>query len=461
MPLSVETLQKIPQFDGVPDQQLQWLIDKSSCTSYVKGEYIFTKGDPIDSLFIILKGHIEIKLEQNGNYKLVTKMTDHHIGGLLPFSRASVAIGFGEVVKKSDVLILEEKYFREMVAHHYELTESFVHKMTSRVREFTKSNVQAEKMMALGKLSAGLAHELNNPASAILRSAKLLKAHLANVPEKFKRLASLRASEEEIDVINTIVFDHIKTRNHKQLKLSERSIKEDELEFWLEEHGVEDAFELTETLLDFQVDKDDLQKMYDSSGPGNFSSAIEWVENVLTTEKIVDEIKEASDRISNLVNSIKTYTHMDQSPEKVATDIHKGLSSTLTMLNHKLKKKNIELKTEFAENLPEPKILVSEINQVWTNLIDNAIDALEPSGVLTIKTSEENNTIKTEIIDNGKGISEENIDRIFDPFFTTKPIGAGTGMGLEVVQRIVQQHQGTIEVVSKPGHTVFTVCLPI
>ncbi|WP_298320106.1 ATP-binding protein [uncultured Aquimarina sp.] len=458
---TTQNLQQIPEFIQVPDDQLQWLINKSYVEVLKQGEYLFQKGDPIDKLFIVLEGKIEIKVEQNGNYKHVALMDTNQIGGLLPFSRASSALGFGEVLEDSNVLVLKKSCFKEMISNHYELTETLVHKMTSRVREFTKDNVQAEKMMSLGKLSAGLAHELNNPASAMVRSAKALKEHLGNVPEKFKRVVSIRATDKEIDVINTILFEKLNNRPENNMKLTERNEKEDELEEWLEDHGVNNSYELTETLLDFCMDIEAMEEVYKATGDKNFPSAIEWIENVLTTEKMVDEIGEASDRISNLVGSIKSYTHMDRAPEKTSTDIHIGLKSTLIMLNHKLKKKNISLEKDFQENLPEAKIFVSEINQVWTNLIDNAVDAMDHSGVLKIKTSKDQEFLKVEIIDNGEGIPEEHLNNIFDPFFTTKAIGEGTGMGLEVVQRIINQHEGDIKVKSRKGETIFTVCLPI
>ncbi|MHA7059961.1 ATP-binding protein [Aquimarina sp. M1] len=455
-----QNLQKIPDFIQVPNDQLQWLLDESTIKVLKQGEYLFQKGDPIDQLFIILEGKIEIKIEQNGSYKHVALLDTNQIGGLLPFSRASSALGFGEVIEPSKILILEKSYFKEMISNHYELTESLVHKMTTRVREFTKDNVQAEKMMSLGKLSAGLAHELNNPASAIVRSAKALKKHLANVPEKFKRVVSIRATDQEIDVINNILFDKLNNPPENTMKLTERNEKEDELEAWLEEHNVDNAYEFTETLLDFCMGIPAMEEIREATGQKNFPHAIEWIENVLTTEKMVDEISEASDRISNLVSSIKSYTHMDRAPEKTATNIHVGLKSTLTMLAHKLKKKNISLEKDFEKQLPKAYVFVSEINQVWTNLIDNAIDAMSHSGILKIKTSADQKFIKVAIIDNGEGIPEEQIDAIFDPFFTTKAIGEGTGMGLEVVQRIINQHTGKITVKSKKGETIFTVYLP-
>ncbi|MCK8524386.1 ATP-binding protein [Aquimarina sp. D1M17] len=458
---TTQDLRNIPDFSTVPDNQLQWLIDNSDVQTFKQGEFLFKRGDATTNLSIVLEGRIVIKLERNGNFKLVGEIVKNGITGLLPFSRMSSAAGYGEVTQDAKILFLEKSFFREMVAMHYELTESLVHKMTSRVREFTKNNVQSEKMMALGKLSAGLAHELNNPASAMVSSAKALKKHLSHVPEKFKRVTSLRITGEQVDIINDILFSSIANRSGNTMKLTERAEKEDELEKWLEDHGLDNAFELTETLIDFCVDVPALQKIYDTTGDENFASAVEWIENVLTTEKIVDEISEASDRIAKLVQSVKSYTHMDRAQEKVAADIHSGIESTLVMLKHKLKKKNIEVEQQFAIDLPHPKIFVSEINQVWTNLIDNAVDAMEPSGILQISTNRDKSFVKIDVTDNGKGIPEEDIGSIFDPFFTTKSIGEGTGIGLEVVQRIINQHNGDIKVTSKPGKTTFTVCLPI
>ncbi len=461
MEVTPQDLRQVSAISEVPEEQLLWLIQNSHVERIPVGGFIFTKGDPIDKLYILLEGEVDIKIEQNGNYKLVAKVHKNGISGSLPYSRATTAIGYGEAVRECKVLVMSKEHFKEMTTSFYELAEAFVHEMTSRTREFAKSNVQAEKMMALGKLSAGLAHELNNPASAMARGAKELKKHLGNVPEKFKRVISIKATPEQIDVINDVLFDKLTHRPENNMGLMERTEKEDTLEQWLEEHGVENAYELTETLLDFCMDAKAMEKIYEATGDTNFPSAIEWIENVLTTEKMVDEIQEAAQRISDLVASVKSYTHMDSAPERQPTDIRTGIKSTLTMLNHKLKQKKITIEKEFDQDLPHPKIMVSEINQVWTNLIDNAIDAMNPGGKLQVRSRKDGNFVKTEIIDNGKGIPEAHLNTIFDPFFTTKAIGEGTGMGLEVVQRIINQHQGEIKVTSRPGETKFIVCLPI
>ncbi len=461
MDFTPKDLRTITDLSKLPEDQLQWILDNSTHTTREVGEYLFEKGDPIDTMYLMLEGEVEIRVERKGQYKNVATIRKNEISGALPFSRATNAIGNGVVTRSVSVLLIPKSLFKEITTRFYEFTEVLVHKMTSRTREFTKNNVQQEKMMALGKLSAGLAHELNNPAAAMARSAKELKRNLKNVPEKFKRVISIKASPEQIDVINEVLFEKINNRPENNMSIMERTDKEEALEIWLEDHGVDNAYDLTETLLDFCMDTNAMQQIYDATGDSNFPSAIEWIENVLTTEKMVDEIDEAANRISSLVSSVKGYTHMDSAPEKQAEDLTKGINSTLTMLNHKLKRKNIVVEKEYEEEVPQPKIMVSEMNQVWTNLIDNAIDAMDQQGHLRIHVYKDLQFVKTDIIDNGSGIPEENLNSIFDPFFTTKAIGEGTGLGLEVVQRIVNQHNGNIKVDSKPGETRFTVCIPI
>ena len=214
----------------------------------------------------------------------------------------------------------------------------------------------------------------------------------------------------------------------------------------------------------FGYEVDDLDKMKDELPENSLSAVIHWINQTLTTNRLIGEIEEASQRINKLVSSIKSYTHMDQAPEKAATDLHIGINNTLTMLNHKIKGTGIEIVKDFDERLPQPKILASEMNQVWTNLIDNALDAMDSAEtkVLTIRTLRDGEFINVVIGDSGSGIPPEIQDKIFDPFFTTKGIGQGTGLGMEVVQRIIKnQHNGAITFTSEPGKTEFKVCLPI
>lgn len=460
MDVKPNQLKAVAEFSEVPEDQLQWLIDNSEVKRIDAGNYIFSKGDAIDKMYVILEGKALIKVAQNGSYKQVATLEAKSISGYLPFSRATSALGFGEVVE--DCLILETKKAEvlQMAREHYELTESLVHTMTNRTREFAKQNVQAEKMMALGKLSAGLAHELNNPVSAISRSAQELKKQLGHTPEKFKNIMALKLDNSQTDNINSLMTEKMMNKPTDQMSLMERNDAEDMLEQWLTEHNVARPYELTETLLEFDFSVDTLTEISKVVGENNFPTVLKWIENNLTTEKIVNEIQEASERVDNLVKSIKSFTHMDQNPEPQPADILKGINDTLTMLNHKVKSKGIQVDKKYAANLPKANVIIGEINQVWTNLIDNAIDAMERNGMLEIAVSEESACIYVKITDDGEGIPQENLSRIFDPFFTTKAIGKGVGMGLELVQRIVSQHRGKIDVKSEQGKTTFTVGLP-
>jgi signal transduction histidine kinase len=318
-------------------------------------------------------------------------------------------------------------------------------------------------MMALGKLSAGLAHELNNPSAAVVRSAQELKKHLSNIPDNFKRVIKIRASDDAIDKINDLVFAKIASYGKMPLSLMQKTALEDELTEWLDENEIDNGYEMAEIFAEFGIKTDDLEGAKSLLRPEDKLPVIGWLSQVLTTEKLVGEIEEASKRINSLVISVKGYTHMDQAPEKHPTDIHIGIRNTLTMLNHKLKKNSIKLIENFQPDLPLANIFVSEMNQVWTNVIDNAIDAMEgrTNNTLEIKTEKNGQFVNVSIIDNGPGIPKEIQDKIFDPFFTTKSIGKGTGLGLEVVRQIINQHNGKVYVNSEPGRAEFVVCFPI
>ncbi|MGB3592281.1 MAG: ATP-binding protein [Nonlabens sp.] len=459
MECQINEVYEIPDFSEVPQDQLEWLRDQSEIIVLKKGAFLFQKGDPIDRMYLVIKGRIEIKVEQNGQYRHIGFLEPRSIGGALPFSRASNALGVGEVIEDCKILAFAKAQFKELT-QFYELTEALVHNMTSRVREFTKSNVQQEKMMALGKLSAGLAHELNNPASAMRRSAMELKKHLALVPDKFKTVMTMQLKGQQVDPVNKILFDKVHQKSAERISLMERTEREDHLASWLEGEGVDDGYELAEVLVDFGLEPETMEEIKSTIGSRDFVGVVEWITSVLVTEKMVEEIEESSKRIEELVTSIKGYTHMDRAPDKTPTDVHKGIDNTLVMLKHKLKKNRIKVVKNYCEDCPKPALYVSEMNQVWTNLIDNAIDAMKDGGTLTITISY-NHDIFIKIADTGHGIPEDVIDHIFEPFFTTKSIGEGTGMGLEVTQRIIKQHNGRINVDSSNKGSTFTICIPL
>lgn len=456
--ISVADLNKVDIFVSIPNEQLQWLIEKSSVVELQDGDVFFKKGDPIDATHFVLEGKLSFRIEQAGQFREVGQVEKGGITGTLPFSRTKDATGIGTTIQSATILSLHKSFFREMIRDHYELTEMLVHTMTSRVRQFVKQQEQNDKMMALGKISAGLAHELNNPASAVVRSASELKEQLKLQPDNFKKVISIKMDAAKVDAVNNILFSKADKGPNLEMSLMEKTDLEDELTDWLEEHGLDDGSEIAETLAEFSFDISVLEEIYEQVPDEHFPPVANWLNNVLSTEKLVNEIGEASSRIANLVKSVKAYTHMDQSPERQLSDIRIGIRHTFTILGHKMKKHQVELKESFPADMPEVKVFVSELNQVWTNLIDNALDAMPNGGTLEVSADYDPDYLRVYVIDSGTGIPEETIGNIFDPFFTTKAMGKGTGMGLDVVQRIVQQHQADIQVASQPGCTKFTVC---
>ncbi|HEV7351054.1 ATP-binding protein [Telluribacter sp.] len=461
----MDILQELSQnenLESVPQPQLQWLAEQGRLIHIEEGEYQFKKGDPIDNLYIVMEGMLRLYAVQNGEQRSLEDQGKGYVGGLLPYSRLKNAAGNAMAVEPTTLLLLHREKFREMIEHQDELVEVLVHLMLNRVRNFTKSQQQNEKMISLGKLSAGLAHELNNPASAVVRSATTLKQHLSTVPEKFKEVISLRMAPGQVDQVSTILFEKLTAGAPSQLTLMQKSNQEEDLSDWLEEHEVSNGYELAENLVEYRFTVQDLERIKECLSGQSLEPVLNWVDNVLTTERLVTEITEASQRIGDLVKSVKDYSHMDGGADKKKISLREGLQSTLRILQHKLKSKNISVQLNLPDHLPDICVRPGDMNQVWTNLIDNAIDASPDGGEITIEAVHDREFVITKIIDRGSGIPDDIKGQVFDPFFTTKDIGKGTGLGLEIVQNIVElQHKGQVKVQSEPGLTEFSVCLPI
>ncbi|MBD1383888.1 cyclic nucleotide-binding domain-containing protein [Mucilaginibacter rigui] len=460
--VTLDELKAIPALQTVPDEQLEWLLANGETIEVEEGTRVFEKGEPLDRTLFMIEGRMRICAEQNGKLREIVVIKPEAITGYLPFSRATNTFGYGEAIEKCRMFRVAKAKIHEAIKLHYELTAAMVHTMTSRVRDFTSQQQQNEKMFALGKLSAGLAHELNNPASAISRGASLLHDQVKRLPALFKEVAALNIAPEKLDKINQILISKTQQTDRPMLNMMQRADAEDDLADWLTEHGIKD-YDIAENFAEFSFGPADLEHLHSCTPSPQLDVVLAWMNNYLLQEKMVSDIRESSTRISELVSSVKTFTHMDRDTDKQLLDIHAGLRNTLTMLNYKMRKGNIQVVEDFDLNLPQVKALAGELNQVWTNIIDNAIDAMEPngSGTLEIRTQLDRHFVCVYIKDNGTGIPEEIQSRVFDPFFTTKDMGKGTGLGLDVVTRIIRQHNGTVKVTSVPGNTEFTVCFPL
>ena len=463
-PISIDQLKKVIALNGLPDEHLHWIMDHSEPFEYEEGDIVAKTGEPAEWMFFLPEGKIDYYMNVNG--KLVYYLTftnDSDTGGvtgLLPYSRMKVYSGNSIVVERIRGLKMHKKYFQELEKLNPDFIQKLIGYMTERARFFATSQMQREKVSALGNLAAGIAHELNNPASAITRISYELANRLFLNIELTEKMIRQNIDADHIKYLR----DKIESKDNsskKKLSASQRIDKEDELMNWLEEKHLPADQQVVDTFTDVGFSGEDLEMLAGNVPNEDLVQILLWIENLLSSQRIIKDLGEASTRISNLVGAIKSHVHMDRTNEKQPTNIHKDIENTLTLLGYKLREKNISVKKSFCDDLAEVHAYVGELNQVWTNIIDNAIYAMNQGGELIIESTCDKKDVNVKIIDNGVGIPAEIISRVFDPFFTTKKVGEGTGIGLDLVQRIIKHHNGDIKVHSKPGRTEFLICIPI
>jgi len=449
-------LLKIRVFEGQPREELLWFISQCQEHRVATGEIIIREGDVPDYMMVMLEGEMRARSEHGSADGPVFVAGAGDVTGMLPFSRLKVISVTGRAVLPSHFLAFPVVQFPELFKRLPELVRRLVGLLTDRVRSVTRAEQQHEKLAALGKLSAGLAHELNNPSAAARRSASALRDCLVRLREAAR---STEIGPEDCGLLAEREEEIRSTLKPAQFKDEfARVEREEAIQSWLESHQVADAWKLSPSLADAGLTDAQLASFAAAAGQ-SLGPELTRFATLLEMERIAEELEHSSARISDLIKAIKEYSYMDQGPMQ-EVDIERGLETTLTIMNHKLKR-GITVIREYAPNLPKVMSSGSELNQVWTNLIDNAADAMKSTGKLTIRTARENDFVLVEIADSGAGIPPEALSRIFDPFFTTKGVGEGTGLGLDVVSRIMKNVGGHISVTSVPGDTRFQVRIPI
>ena len=461
--MDAEHLEVITDFQNVPRGELEWLSEHLEVRHLDAGERFYTQGDPAAALHLILSGSLQLVRREAGREVASFLAEPGEISGVLPFSRMKAYGASAVALRETEVAELKAKHFPELHKCAPVLLETLVHEMLDRTQEYTRVGAQREKLMSLGTMSAGLAHELNNPASAAKRAAQNLRETLQAFDEHSSQMLSpvIFQDYEGGDPFEPIYNEM--TLDGDTLSALERSDLEDELGDWLDEQGVEHPWEVAATLVTGGLSKEPMVAVADALKSEQVRNFLEWVPKGVEMRLLAQELIESTARISDLVGAMKAYTYMDQGLEKQEVDLKEGIVNTLIILKHKWQKKSIQLEKTFAD-LPEVPAYGSELNQVWTNLLSNAIDAVDEGGTIKIQTTLDASAevACVDIIDDGGGVPEEIQGRIFEPFFTTKGVGEGTGMGLDIANRIVRQrHMGTLQLESRPGQTRFRVRLPL
>lgn len=464
-------------FEHLSDAQLDTLCEAGSIETFPAGP-IVTEGDPATCFYVMLDGEL-VMSKRSGGVDIQTNRTSMrgvyfgawsaYIPGEEHVYEASVRL-----TKPSRVFVLDANAFASFMQSQFPMAVHLLEGHKVGGRRQSQIIGQREKLLALGNITAGLTHQLNNPAAATARAVADLREGVGKMRHKLAMLADGKFTPQALRMLVTIqdeVAEQVAKNKGLELTALETSDREDEMGDWLEDHDIVGAWDYAPTFVEAGLDIDWLERisasvddaLKDGEASATLQAALGWLKYTIDTELRMNEIAEASKRISALLAGAKQYSQMDRGDYQSA-DVHELLRSTLMMFGDKIgKDKPVTLCKELDKSLPELHCYPGDLNQVWTNIIDNAIQAMDGHGRLTLRTSRETDEmIRVEICDDGPGIPAEDISRIFTPFFTTKPFGEGTGLGLDLAWRIVvEKHHGDLRVQSKPGDTRFIVLLPL
>jgi signal transduction histidine kinase len=456
----LDCLRSVPLFKRLPDEKLAWIHDHAEEVRLDEGALIARQGDPPDGFYVVMEGETEWTRRVGQEDVFVVTLGEGTIFGELLMVLDAPYPTTGHAITDVGLLRLDVPSFWEMLRICPEVLRDILATSVERAELHDSVSQQHGKLISLGTMAAGLAHELNNPAAAIGRSAAEAREAFQEASEKAAELGSLPLTEKQRSFVAGLPEELART-TAVSLDSLEVSDLEDELAMWMEDHGVEEGWEISPTLAGAGLDTAWLEGLAERVPEEALGGVLGWLRATMAGDELLREIEGGSARISELVGAIKTYTHMDKTASR-KVDVHAGLNSTLIMLGHKLKKGDVEVVRDYEKNLPHVCGHASELNQVWTNLLDNAIDAVDGHGRIKVRTASENGRVLVEVSDDGPGIPDNVRERIFERFYTTKDVGEGTGLGLDISYRVVvEDHKGDIRVLSEPGDTRFQVRLPV
>jgi signal transduction histidine kinase len=466
--LSPSELRTLFLFETLDDDELNWLSDNGYCQTWSAGQPVFAEGDPATCFYVLLSGTLSMhrRVEDTEVETARTNQRGVYCGATQSFVKGMAELpywGSVRAVTDCEFWVIGAAEFGEKFREWFPMAVHLIEGITTGFRSSQVIIGQRERLLSLGRLSAGLTHELNNPAAAAVRATASLRELVSKMRRKLAHLATSDVDPKAL-VALTELQEAAVEKMAKAEKLSPVQVgeAEDELSDWLDDHGLDDAWDLAPPLVAAGVNTDWLDELAETVPATLLADGLHWVTYALETEQLMGEIEDSTDRISALVGAARQYSQIDRAPHQ-DIDVRDGLKSTLVMLSHKINERgNITVVKDFDESLPTIPAHPAELNQVWTNLIDNAIYAMPDGGTLTLRTSREDGWVLVEICDTGIGVPEEMQQKIFEPFFTTKRVGEGTGLGLDISYRVIaQRHGGDLRVKSRPGDTRFQVRLPL
>lgn len=455
----IEQLAQHKTLGSAPREEHAWLVGHGTLRHVAEGEVLTQKGHAVEGFYVILQGHIAIFIDRGAGRHKAMEWRAGDVTGLLPYSRMVSPPGDTVAQEPCTILALHRDLLPEMIRECHQVTSILVHKMVDRARAFTSNDLHDEKMASLGKLAAGLAHELNNPAAAIERTAVLLEDRLEEAERATRVLGASSLTDEQLMAIDIVRASCTASLAHGVLSPIQRAEREDAIADWLDAHGLPSA--LATSLSETAVTLDSLDRIGAAVEGPALDAVLRWAAAGCSVRQLASEIQDAATRISGLVQAVKGFTHMDQATVAEPMDLAGHLGNTITILRSKARGKAVAVSVDVEPDLPRVRGFVGELNQVWANLIDNALDAVPEGGRVDVTVRRQRQRVVVSIIDNGPGISPEVRARMFDPFFTTKSVGKGTGLGLDIVRRLLPHNDAEIDVESTPGHTEFRVTLPV